>query len=138
MKLTLLRKVKHIKALAIAALIVGYSAAGTAQCNYTLACNDGVQVSLSNTCEEEITPDMILESQELPGAAYEVNLYDENGELIPNATVTGDHIGMTIEASVTMVFLDCNLTCWGYLTVEDKLPPLFTCPANITINWMRK
>jgi len=134
MKLTLLRKVKHIKALAIAALIVGYSAAGTAQCNYTLACNDGVQVSLSNTCEEEITPDMILESQELPGAAYEVNLYDENGELIPNATVTGDHIGMTIEASVTMVFLDCNLTCWGYLTVEDKLPPLFTCPANITIN----
>ncbi len=134
MKLTLLRKVKHIKALVILALIVGYSAAITAQCNYTLACNDGVQVSLSNLCEEVITPDMILESQELPGAVYEVNLFDEDGVLIPDATVTGEHIGMTIEASVTMVFLDCNLTCWGFMTVEDKLPPLFDCPDNLTIN----
>ena len=48
-----------------------------------------------------------------------------NGIIVPNATVNHDHVGKVLEAKV----IDTNSgnSCWGYLHIEDKLPPVILC-----------
>ncbi len=86
-----------------------------------LACNDNVQVSLNFDCEANITPAMILEGE------------DEN--LLPNYIVTIGGISGTIVSSpgvysVTVTDITNDNSCWGNITVEDKLAPVIEqCPC---------
>lgn len=134
MKNTLLKYATSCRVIAMVFALFMFSQGASSQCDFTLACNDGIQVSLDNQCEEVITPDMLLENPDFPDSEYEVNLYLADGTLIPNAMITSSHIGLQIEASITLLFNNCNLTCWGYIIVEDKLPPLLSCPADMTID----
>ncbi|MGB3228574.1 MAG: hypothetical protein WBB02_11440, partial [Saprospiraceae bacterium] len=98
----------------------------SAQCQ--LACDNLVQVSLDEKCLAIITPDMILEDPGV-GCIYTVVVFGTNGLPIPNATVNSTHIGKTLTVAV---YLDNN-SCWGTIYVEDKLPPVLTCPVNDTV-----
>ncbi|MEM9549186.1 MAG: T9SS type A sorting domain-containing protein [Bacteroidota bacterium] len=86
-----------------------------------LVCNDNVQVSLNLDCEAEITPAMILEGE------------DEN--LLPNYEVDIEGIAGTVVSSpgvyaVIVTDITNNNSCWGNITVEDKLPPIIeVCPC---------
>ena len=107
-------------------------------CNTTMACNDGLQVSLDDNCEALITPDMILEDPAYDNSAYTVNVMDSQGNTIPNATVDYSYVNQSLEVSVTLN--GCAASCWGNITIEDKLPPVFStcldyeldCDADIT------
>jgi len=107
-------------------------------CTTTMACNDLVQVSLDGDCLAEIAPDMLLEDPTYPNSDYTVIVRMPNGTVVPNATVTVAHIGMTLETQI--VLTECGNSCWGNITVEDKLPPVITscddyevdCDDNIT------
>ncbi len=107
-------------------------------CNTTMACNDGLQVSLDDICEAIITPDMILEDPEYDNSAYTVEVMDGQGNIIPNATVNYSYVNQTLDVSVTLN--GCAISCWGNITIKDKLPPEFTscldfeldCDADIT------
>jgi hypothetical protein len=89
-----------------------------------LACNDNVQVSLNQNCEANISPGMILEG--------------EDEDLIDNYSVTiGGITGTIITApgvySVTITDSSNGNSCWGNITVEDKLAPAITgcsCPTG--------
>lgn len=99
-------------------------------CNITMACNDLVQVSLDENCQAIILPDMLLEDAIYPDDEYTVTVTDPSGHVLPNATVTGAYIGMTLSVSVTLN--DCNLSCWGNISIEDKLAPVVVkCPEVI-------
>jgi hypothetical protein len=98
------------------------------QCN--LACNSDVQVSLDNDCSVMIMPDMVLEGDATAGCDYTVELELPDGTIIPNATVTAAHIGMTITAKITD---QTQNSCWGSIRVEDKLAPVLTCPADVSV-----
>ena len=91
-----------------------------------LACNDNVQVSLDENCQAEVTYDLILED---PGddCDYRVVVYDPQNKVIPNATVTGAHIGFTLKVAVYLG----NNSCWGTIKVEDKLPPFIDCGRDL-------
>lgn len=93
-----------------------------------LACDNLVQVSLDEHCQAVITPDMILED---PGIScvYTVVVFGPNGQPLPNATVNGNHIGLTLTVAV---YLGSN-SCWGSIYVEDKLPPVLICPEPDTV-----
>jgi len=69
------------KSYLILALLISFSYVATAQvdCNITMACNDGLQVSLDDNCQAEITPDMMLESPVYGPDAYSVELLDLAG-----------------------------------------------------------
>jgi len=107
-------------------------------CNTTMACNDGLQVSLDDNCEAIITPDMILEDPAYADSAYTVAVMDGQGNIIPNATVDYSYVNQSLEVSVTLN--GCAASCWGNITIEDKLPPVFStcldyeldCDADIT------
>ena len=113
-----------------------------AQCS--LACNGSTNISLDNlACQALVTPDMVLNDQATSCAGstgYTVTLTDEFGNAIPTGTavsptnpndlgqyVDSDYLGWTLHVVVTD-----NLSgnsCWGLITVEDKLAPILTCPV---------
>jgi hypothetical protein len=106
------------------------STAQTVHC--PLACNNNVQVSMDLDCMVEITPDMMLEGQGTdPLCAYSVIVLDVNYNPIPTSpVVNSSHLGMTLPVSVE---LDQN-SCWGFIKIEDKMPPVINCLDDITVD----
>ncbi len=89
----------------------------------TLACNDNVNVSLSGTCEAIITPDVVLEGEEsIPG-------YDPANYEVTIDGVTGPSVTLSLPGvyQVSIFEIPTGNSCWGHVTVEDKLAPLLEC-----------
>jgi len=100
----------------------------SAQCS--LACNGATQVSLDNNCEAIITPGMILQdSTSCMMGDFVVEVRDEYERVIPTSPVaTADQIGKIV--SVKIMDTNSGNSCWGFITVEDKLGPIATCPTG--------
>ena len=102
-----------------------------------IVCNDLVNVSLHNdgaNCTFVIAPDDVLEGGYLCDDDYEVVLtypFGTNSYNPPNR-VDNTHIGHYLNYS--LVHAISGNVCWGQIKVEDKEPPVLTCPGNITIN----
>lgn len=111
---------------------LGTQGASAQDCNIVMACNDGIQVSLNENCRVDITPNLMLENQVYPDNFYEVELRRLNGALIPGNTLDGSYIGDSVEVRVTLI--GCDLSCWGYITIEDKLPPVFGPCQDVTVD----
>ncbi|MFK7937611.1 MAG: T9SS type A sorting domain-containing protein [Saprospiraceae bacterium] len=95
-----------------------------------MVCNNNVQVSLDDDCEMEITPDNILEGDQIDYDLYTVEIMDEFGNGRGNL-ITRDDLGKTLMVAIVD---NCNgNTCMGSITVEDKFAPRFMCPAPITV-----
>lgn len=107
-------------------MIMG-SVAVTAQvdCSTVMACNDGIQVSLDENCSAVITADMMMEEPAYGEEAYNIVIMTLDGEELPDNTVNGDHIGMTLQVSVELI--GCDNSCWGHINIEDKLEPEIEC-----------
>lgn len=97
-------------------------------CTEIMACNNLVQVSLGSDCTETVVADMILEGQTFTNDFYDVVTTNANGSIVTGNVLTRAHIGKTLSVSVTLN--GCALSCWGNITVEDKLPPIISnCPS---------
>ena len=94
----------------------------SAQCS--LVCNDFIQVSLDEDCYVEILPDMVLEGgNNCPNGNLVVEM-KVNGAWIP-AVASNSNINQTVQVRVRD--LNSGNSCWGYMHVEDKLPPIIEC-----------
>ena len=96
-------------------------------CNgMNLACNNQINVSINEDCYAGISTDLILEDPpfdvcpDMP-ANYAIDLYDEAGDYIVGHAITHEHVGQRLKASITLI--PCNISCWGYVYVEDKVAP---------------
>jgi hypothetical protein len=98
-----------------------------------MACNNALNISMNNSCELFVTPDMILEDQNYPNDSYEIELRDIQADtIIPSGTIGMQYLDMQIEAKVIH---ECSgNSCWGYLTLEDKNIPELICNDDITID----
>jgi len=97
----------------------------------TLTCNDNVQISLGPDCEAVVLSGMILEGEAEGNNNYFVVITDQNGNVIPDATLTSEHIGQCFMVSVQN---ECNdQSCWGTICVEDKIKPVIEC-ADVTVS----
>ncbi len=104
----------------IIALLLMIGLYGQAQTNGSLACNDLLQVSLDGDCEAEITPEMILEGTYPTYSIYSVKISNVVGTIV---TKPGFH-------TVTVTDNTNGNSCWGNITVEDKLAPqVENCPC---------
>lgn len=93
-----------------------------AQCgNAALVCNNLVRVSLDTSCTALITPDVVLKGLNIDTSLYSVEVYDPNGDLIPDDIIREDYDGARLE--VRIYCKGSNLYCWGNIIVEDKIPP---------------
>ena len=112
-----------------------FSSTLNAQCS--LGCTGNTQVSLDMMCEAEVTPAMVLNDQttSCPAGDFYVIIEDQYGnQIVPlpgtegpgvPAIVTDAHKNQTLYAKV----IDdvSGNSCWGNITVEDKLKPVFSC-----------
>ena len=96
----------------------------------TIVCNDNVNLSIDASGQIEITPDMVHEGDILCPNPLFVSLTDESGLSIGNI-IDCQHVGQTITAMLTDPA--SGNSCWGYITVEDKLSPEVSC-TDVTIN----
>ncbi len=96
---------------------------------HSLACNDNVQISLDENCEAVVGADDVLEGG--PYGCYDdyiVDLFYDPDLTQPVPTspmLTENEVGMMIWFMVTEP--EIGNTCWGKLTVEDKLIPELNC-----------
>lgn len=96
---------------------------GKSQTNGVMACNDLVQVSLDGDCQALINPDMILEgTYSNPWTDFTVRISNVLGVVV---TKPGFHT-VTVTNNLT------GNSCWGNISVEDKLPPvILDCPCAL-------
>ena len=95
-----------------------------------LGCKD-VQLSLDEDCEGELEPTSVLTGWEGPGGTvllgcesfYTINVVDKNGFDL-GETLGRDQLGKTLQYTITHT---SGFTCWGNVTVEDKIKPTITC-----------
>ena len=99
------------------------------QCS--LSCNGTTQVSLSNSCDATITPNMILSDNgaSCTGGDLSVLVSDSNGTIPTVDVVSKIYMGQTLTA--TVVDNVSGNSCWGEILIEDKLGPSITnCPMG--------
>ena len=94
----------------------------------SMSCLANINISMNATCEMIIDADLVLTSNN-PNAAYSVMLLDNTGEVIPNATLTSEHVGQTVTAKI--IDACSGNSCWSEITVEDKLKPTIICEDAI-------
>ncbi len=122
---------KFILALMLWGVTVATSSAQV-DCDIIMACNDNIQVSLGTDCTELLAPDMLLEDPAYDESFFTVTLWRENGAVVADNILRQPMIGETLEAKVQLN--GCDISCWGNLTVEDKLKPEFvSCPSPIEV-----
>lgn len=98
--------------------------------NIAMVCNSNLNIALGPDCTQQLSPTMLVTNLIQPYQFYFLTLKDQFGNSIANNLLTNEHIGQLIEYSVGH---DCGTnTCWGYIKVEDKLPPPLFC-SNKTV-----
>jgi uncharacterized repeat protein (TIGR01451 family) len=107
-----------------------------------IACIDATNISIDNECGTKVLSGMILTGDLTGDNSFQVYIIDMNGDTIPDGILTWEHVGQTFKVSVVSVCT--GQSCWGFITVEDKLPPIINCvcPVNeesegCTINCMQ-
>lgn len=95
-----------------------------------LVCNDLVNISMDERCEALITPDMVLEDPRFE-SRIRVQITNSQGIAIPNP-ITSAYVGQMF--NVSMVDIVTGNSCWGKIQMEDKLPPVITCPLDYTVS----
>lgn len=90
-----------------------------------LVCNNSINVSLAESCAQEIDIFMLLANPSEPYEKYWIELIDEDGNIIPDNTLDVSHLETTVEFTVGH---SCtNSTCSGEITVSDNIPPFLDC-----------
>lgn len=95
-----------------------------------LFCASNINISLNENCIQVVTASMLQPNPVPPLDHYIVTLYDAAGKIIPNNTLTKDHIDK--EVTYRLGHQCTPNICWGKFKVEDYFPPLFVC-RNDTI-----
>ena len=88
-------------------------------------CLDNVNITLDATCKATVTYDQLLTASPACPGGYIVSI-DGRG----TGLVTSDDAGKTLKYTVSGALN----SCWGYVTIEDKLAPVITCPVNVTLD----
>jgi hypothetical protein len=97
-------------------------------------CLGAVNISLDQTCEVIVDPFTFVTGTICGDISlYSVSATLPSGEEIsgPFITFTQEQVGLDIDVTV----FDPNgiNSCWGTLSIEDKLAPLIMCPADLTV-----
>ncbi|MBK8514946.1 MAG: hypothetical protein IPL55_01250 [Saprospiraceae bacterium] len=95
-----------------------------------LFCNSNINISLNENCIQVVDASMLQSNPVPPLSNYTISIYDSSGKLIPNNTLTRDHIDKEITYKLGH---QCTANyCWGKFVVQDYYPPVFAC-RNDTI-----
>ncbi|HLF64407.1 MAG TPA: HYR domain-containing protein [Saprospiraceae bacterium] len=119
-----IRKTLSQALLTVALILAAFLPRASSQ-GCVLACH-GAQVSLDQDCQAVVTPQMVAYLDQCPNGQFTVYVIELDGDTIPTSPmVTEDERDETLIASVYDNI--SGQSCWSYITVEDKLPPMLSC-----------
>lgn len=91
----------------------------------SIICIGDFNIGLGDGCTMVVTPAMLAAGALDPTSPYIVILTDMNGKIIPNATLTREHVGTMVMATLQE---GCGgNSCWSKIFVEDKQAPISLC-----------
>lgn len=96
-----------------------------------LNCKNHINVSLNTTCTRTLTPVSLGYNFICPSAVVQLVYPDERYQHLAPDQVDGSLRGQTIKYRI--VDTATSNSCWGYITIEDKLPPILDCDT-VTIH----
>ncbi|MBK6566019.1 MAG: T9SS type A sorting domain-containing protein [Saprospiraceae bacterium] len=98
-----------------------------------LACNDHVRISVDQECSIKSYVDMFLEG------TYNFNFYNVTFKTDGGVEIDINDIHLFLNQRLRHEIIDiCNGNrCWGYVTFEDKYPPVLSCP-DVTISCLEQ
>ena len=122
-----------IKMLLFAFTFVFVNATLNAQC--AMSCNNGLQISISGIGECDAVVDaglMLANSNSCPGPKT-ITITNQYGQTLPQTTMPDGSVVSTIGVNnigqtllVTVADPASGNSCWGYVTVEDKIAPVIS------------
>jgi hypothetical protein len=125
-----IRKTLSHSLLTVALVLAAFLPNAFAQGSCVLACH-GAQVSLDQQCTAVVTTSMLADTSQCPGGQFVVYVLTIGGDTIPTSPmVTGEQRGQTLIAKV--YDLNTGQSCWSFITVEDKLPPIISCNCDVS------
>lgn len=104
---------------------------GTYAQSSSCSCKEAIQVSLDADGKAEITKMMLLASDNSCGVGTFTVMVVETkfGPAIPGSPfINCEHIGKPLMGKVTNI--ETGNSCWTWLNIEDKTPPVITCPGG--------
>jgi len=96
-----------------------------------LVCNNSINVSLAEGCEQVVDIFMVLANPSAPYDKYEIELVDENGMIIVDNNLTVDHIDQ--EITFTVGHGCTSNSCGGNIIVSDNIAPFVNC-LDVTVD----
>lgn len=115
----------HLKILIVLIAIIGFSITGAkAQC--TIQCLSNVEISLFNTNDLTLIPDMVVFDPyaNCPGGSFDIKVFDDNGNH------TGDFVNYTMLGKAMTVEVEVpnqGVACFANLKVIDENGPVINC-----------
>ena len=95
-----------------------------------LACNDRIQVSLGDSCQYEVTPDLLLEA-DMGLSFYDITMSKEDGSMLGTSVITKRVEGETLQYVLTD--LCTGNSCRGELSIEVKFRPVLSSPCEFIL-----
>lgn len=90
-----------------------------------LFCSSNFTIALNESCLQKVDATMLQSNPVPPFTNYIVELYTKDGKLIPDNTLTKDHVGK--EISYKLGHQCTSNVCYGSFFVDDYFPPVFDC-----------
>lgn len=99
-----------------------------------IICSANISISLNELCLQKVEVNMVNPNPQQPYNQYIITLFDKDGKIIPDQTLTKAHLGQEVTFKMGH---DCTSNiCWGKIQVKDYFPPQMNC-LNDTIKCNR-
>mgnify|MGYP001194429558 CR=1 FL=1 len=103
----------------------------------TFSCIDQLNVSVNNNCTATLTLDALLVGGPFNPADFTIDIYQGPGQTnlvvsgTGTVTIPSGYAGQTLLFVVTQI--STNTSCWGMVTVEDKIKPNPICFNGLSL-----
>ena len=94
-----------------------------------MSCIGSANLSLSDDCQMEVTPDLVLTSDVDGTNVFTITVMDEAGNVLDQPILTDEHIGQ--EMTIKVMDVCTGNSCWTSLNVEDKIAPVIIDEGDI-------
>ncbi len=108
-----------------------------------LVCSGSINVSTDEQCRVDLVGSTLFQDENISAPNYIYQLQTLNGNVLEEGTghvvidginVQGNPYSFIGQQFIYNIIDPCsNISCWGYINIEDKTAPTIACPSDIIL-----